>query len=122
MFIDGEAVNATGPSEQPSRRTHQDGQALWTCSAWRTLPSVRSAWPLADHDLRRPLRLEGMKAPMILDGAMHGAAFLAYVEQVLAPTLSPGDIVVMDSLPVHKPIAVRQAIERAGAELRFLPP
>ena len=59
---------------------------------------------------------------MILDGAMHGAAFLAYVEQVLAPTLSPGDIVVMDNLPAHKPIAVRQAIERAGAELRFLPP
>ena len=60
-----------------------------------------------------------MTAPMILDG---GAAFLAYVEQVLAPTLSPGDIVVMDNLPAHKPIAVRQAIEHAGAELRFLPP
>ncbi len=68
------------------------------------------------------LRLEGMTAPMILDGAMHGAAFLAYVEQVLAPTLSPGDIVVMDNLPAHKPVAVRQAIERTGAELRFLPP
>ena len=45
------------------------------------------------------LRLEGITAPMILDGAMHGAAFLAYVEQVLAPTLSPGDIVIMDNLP-----------------------
>ena len=63
-----------------------------------------------------------MTAPMILDGAMHGAAFLAYVEQVLAPTLSAGDIVVMDNLPAHKPVAVRQAIERTGAELRFLPP
>jgi transposase len=59
---------------------------------------------------------------MTIDGAMHGAAFLAYVEQVLAPTLRPGDIVVMDNLPAHKPPAVRQAIERAGAELRFLPP
>jgi transposase len=68
------------------------------------------------------LRLEGMTAPMILDGAMHGAAFLAYVEQVLAPTLSPADIVIMDNLPAHKPVAVRQAIEAAGAELRFLPP
>jgi len=68
------------------------------------------------------LRLEGMTAPMLLDGAMHGAAFLAYVEQVLAPTLSPGDIVVMDNLPAHKPVAVRQASEAAGAELRFLPP
>ena len=59
---------------------------------------------------------------MTLDGAMHGAAFLAYVEQVLAPTLRPGDIVIMDNLPAHKPPAIRQAIERAGAELRFLPP
>src|SRR3546814_9056604 len=57
------------------------------------------------------LRLEGMTAPMVLDGAMHGAAFLAYVEQVLAPTLVPGDIVVMDNLPAHKPTAVRRAIE-----------
>ena len=63
-----------------------------------------------------------MTAPMILDGAMHGVAFLAYVEQVLVPTLSPGDIVIMDNLPAHKSTAVRQAIEAVGAELRFLPP
>ncbi len=63
-----------------------------------------------------------MTAPMVLDGAMNGPAFLAYVEQVLVPELSPGDIVVMDNLPVHKPTAVRAAIEAAGAELRFLPP
>lgn len=68
------------------------------------------------------LRLEGMTAPMVLDGPMHGVAFLAYVDQVLAPTLSPGDVVVMDNLPAHKLSAVRQAIERTGAELRFLPP
>ena len=63
-----------------------------------------------------------MTAPMVLDGAMHGAAFLAYVEQVLVPTLKPGDIVVMDNLPAHRSAAVRDAIRRAGAELRFLPP
>lgn len=68
------------------------------------------------------LRLKGMIAPMVLDGAMHGAAFLAYVEQVLVPTLAPGDIVIMDNLPAHKGAAVRKAIEQAGAELRFLPP
>ena len=50
------------------------------------------------------------------------AAVLAYVEQVLVPTLTAGDIVIMDNLPAHKPVAVRQAIEAAGAELRFLPP
>ncbi len=63
-----------------------------------------------------------MTAPMVLDGAMHGAAFLAYVEQVLVATLKPSDIMVMDNPPAHKPVAVRQAIERVGAELRFLPP
>lgn len=68
------------------------------------------------------LRLEGMTAPMVLDGAMNGLAFLAYVEQVLAPTLSPGDIVVMDNLPAHKLASVRDAIRAVGAEVRFLPP
>ena len=68
------------------------------------------------------LRLSGMTAPMVLDGAMNGAAFLAYVEQVLVPTLAPGDIVVMDNLPAHKPAAVRAAIVRAGATLLYLPP
>ena len=68
------------------------------------------------------LRFEGITAPMLLDGAMHGAASLAYVEQVLVPTLKPGNIVVMDNLPAHKPVAVREAIAAAGAELRFLPP
>ncbi len=59
---------------------------------------------------------------MVLDGAMRGAAFLTYVEQVLVPTLTPGDIVIMDNLPAHKPAAVRSAIEATGAELRFQPP
>lgn len=68
------------------------------------------------------LRLDGMTAPMVLDGAMNGPAFLAYVEQVLVPTLSPGDIVVMDNLPAHKPASVRAAIKAAGASLYFLPP
>ena len=68
------------------------------------------------------LRLTGMVAPMVLDGAMNGPAFLAYVQQVLVPTLSSGDIVVMDNLPAHKSAGVRTAIEAAGATLRHLPP
>ncbi len=56
---------------------------------------------------------------MVLDGPMHGAAFLAYVEQVLVPTLKPDDIVIMDNLPAHKSVAIREAIEKAGARLRF---
>ena len=68
------------------------------------------------------LRLGGMTAPFVYDGAMNDAVFLAYVEQVLVPTLEPGDIVVMDNLPAHKGAGVRDAIERAGATLSYLPP
>lgn len=68
------------------------------------------------------LRLGGLTAPMVLDGPMNGDAFLAYVEQVLVPTLGQGDIVVMDNLPAHRRAGVREAIEAAGARLRFLPP
>ena len=68
------------------------------------------------------LRLTGMTAPMVLDRAMTGAWFLSYVEQVLVPSLTPGDIVIMDNLPAHKSAAVRRAIEAAGAELHLLPP
>jgi len=68
------------------------------------------------------LRLNGLAAPMLLDGPMNGTAFLAYTEQVLAPELRPGDIVVMDNLPSHKISGVREAIEKVGAQLVFLPP
>ena len=68
------------------------------------------------------LRLSGMTAPMTLDGALNGAAFLAYVQQVLVPTLRPGDIVVMDKRPGHKPPSIQATIERAAAKVRFLPP
>jgi transposase len=68
------------------------------------------------------LRLGGMVAPMVLDGAMNGEAFIAYVEQVLVPELSKGDVVVMDNLPAHKVTGVRTAIEGAGARLIYLPP
>ena len=63
-----------------------------------------------------------MTAPMVLDGPMNGVAFRAYVEQVLVPTLSPGDIVIMDNLSSHKTPAARDAIEAAGAKLLFLLP
>lgn len=68
------------------------------------------------------LRLSGMTAPMVLDGPMNGPAFLAYVEQVLAPTLRRGDTVVMDNLPAHKVAGVRAIIEATGARMRLLPP
>lgn len=68
------------------------------------------------------IRLGGIDAPMVIDGAINGDSFLAYVRQVLVPTLRPGDLVIMDNLGSHKSPAVAEAIVAAGAALRFLPP
>lgn len=68
------------------------------------------------------LRHDGITAPLVLDGPINGESFRAYVEQMLVPTLKPGDIVVMDNLGSHKGPAIRVAIRGAGARLMFLPP
>ncbi|WP_091712264.1 IS630 family transposase [Methylobacterium phyllostachyos] len=68
------------------------------------------------------LRLSGIAAPFVLDGPINRDAFQTYVERVLVPELTPGDIVVMDNLGSHKGPAARAAIEAAGARLLFLPP
>jgi transposase len=68
------------------------------------------------------LRADGFVAPLTADGPINGQLFLAWVEQHLVPTLSAGDIVIMDNLSSHKVAGVREAIENAGAELRYLPP
>jgi transposase len=68
------------------------------------------------------LRHDAITAPFVIDRAMTRAIFLEYLRKCLVPTLSPGDIVVMDNLPAHKGAAVRQLIEGVGAELRYLPP
>ena len=67
------------------------------------------------------LRNRGMTAPFVLEGAMNGPMFLAYVKQCLVPTLKRDDTVIMDNLPVHKVTGVEQAIEAAGATLIYLP-
>jgi len=67
------------------------------------------------------LRRERIEAPWLLDGPINGERFLIYIEQVLAPTLLKGDLVVMDNLGSHKAKAVRQALRRVGAKLLFLP-
>lgn len=68
------------------------------------------------------MRAEGFIAPLTVDGPINGELFLAWVQQHLVPALRPGDIVVMDNLSSHKVDGVREAIETAGAELRYLPP
>jgi transposase len=76
---------------------------------WKTLTLVAA------------LRIGGVTAPYVVDGAMDGPTFLAYVEQVLVPTLKKRDIVFMDNVSTHKVAGVREAIEATAAELRYLP-
>jgi transposase len=76
---------------------------------WKTLTLVAA------------LRSDCVTAPYVIDGAMDGTAFLDWVEQMLAPTLKTRDIVFMDNVRTHKVTGVREAIEAAGAELRYLP-
>jgi transposase len=80
------------------------------CSHWQTTSVIAA------------LRVEGLTAPAVFDGPIDNPSFLAYVEQVLVPTLKPGDVVVLDNLVVHKQAEVRAAIEGVGAHIRFLPP
>ena len=67
------------------------------------------------------LRTTGIVAPLVLDGPMKGAAFLAYTEQMLVPSLQPGDVLVMDNLPAHKVAGVAEAVRQAGASVLYLP-
>ena len=67
------------------------------------------------------LRVTGLTAPAVFDGPIDGVSFLAYIEHVLAPTLRPGDVVVLDNLSVHRSPAVRAAVETVGATRCFLP-
>ena len=68
------------------------------------------------------LTLQGLIAPVVVDGPINGDVFVAYIRHQLVPLLRPGDIVIMDNLSSHKRAEVREAIEGVGAELRFLPP
>ena len=74
------------------------------------------------HTVIAALRVDGLGAPAVFDGPIDNPSFLAYVEQVLVPTLRPGDVVVLDNLAMHKQPEVHAAIVGAGAHLRFLPP
>jgi transposase len=76
---------------------------------WRTLTFLAA------------LRCDRVEAPLVLDGPINGVSFRAYIEQFLAPTLSPGDVVIMDNLGSHKGQAIPQSIRAAGAKLFFLP-
>ncbi len=80
------------------------------CGHWKTTTFVAA------------LRACGLTAPMVIDGALDGDLFVAYVKQVLVPTLRAGDVVILDNLASHKRVEVREAVEGAGCTLRYLPP
>jgi hypothetical protein len=110
IFID-ETSTVTNMARRYGRSPR--GQPLVDAIAhghWKTTPFVAG------------LRYNQLSAPLVIDGPMNGATFRAYLEQMLAPTLAPGDVVVMDNLSAHKGVGVGQAIQARGATLLYLPP
>jgi len=110
VFIDetGTSTNMARLRGRARRGCRVVGRVPW--GHWKTMTFVAG------------LRHDAITAPFVIDKAMNRAIFLEYLRQCLVPTLSDGDIVVMDNLPAHKGEAVREIIEAAGAELRYLPP
>jgi transposase len=96
-------------SNRRSLRTRRSPDVAVPQGHWKTITLVAG------------LRDDGMVAPLVIDGAMNGPRFLAYVEQCLAPTLHRGDIVIMDNLKAHKVAGVMEAIEAVGATGFYLP-
>ena len=106
MRRDDRSVAALRPESRGTRlRDHTPVSAIGRPTRW---------WRRSDST--------GLGAPAVFNGPIDNPSFLAYIEQVLVPTLRPGDIVVLDNLAVHKQPEVRTAIEAVGAHLRFLPP
>jgi len=109
---------ASGPAWAKTNMTRRHGRsrrgtrliAKVPHRRWRTLTFLAA------------LRSDRIEAPCVIDGPINGLSFLAYVEQVLVPTLTGGEIVIMDNLGSHKRQAIRRLIRAAGAKLFFLPP
>ena len=97
------------------RRDDGPAPALWPKPARNALRDHAPCGHWETHTVIAGLRLEGLAAPGVFDGPIDNPSFRAYVEQVLAPTLRPGDVVVLDNLAVHKQPEVRAAIEAVGA-------
>jgi transposase len=125
-----DAWRAAQPALDPDRLVFVDETWASTNLARRTGRSPRGTrlvcpvphghWKTTTFVAAR--RADGLVAPMVIDGAMTGDLFVAYAEQVLAPALRPGDVVVLDNPPAHKRARAVRAIERAGAAVAYLPP
>ena len=106
--------------DETSTKTNMEPLRGWSPLGARLVAKVpNSHWKTSTFIAA--LRCDRIEAPWLLDGPVNAAAFKTYVEKVLAPTLRPGDLVIMDNLSSHKGKAIRQAIRKAGAKLFFLP-
>ena len=92
------------------------------CPRSQRLIDFAPAGHYSSSTLMSGMRLDGIVAPMLLDGPVNGETFAGYVEQCLAPALEPGDILIIDNLPAHKSARVTAAVEAAGCRLVYLPP
>lgn len=92
------------------------------CLRGRRLIDSAPAGHYRTSTLLSAMRLDGVVAPLLLDGAVNAPVFAAYIEECLAPALWPGDILIMDNLPAHKSERVTQAVESVGCTLVYLPP
>jgi transposase len=110
VFIDetGTATNMARRYGRAKRGQRVIGRVPW--GHWKTVTFVAA------------MRQDRLTAPFVIDRPMNGAIFVEYVRQCLVPTLAPSEIVVMDNLAAHKLDAVRELVEGAGAQLRYLPP
>ena len=115
------AWHAEAPAWDPTRLVFLDETGITNNLLRRYGRALRGARGQTSTFLAA-LRVTGLTAPGVFDGAIDGASFLAYIEQILVPTLAPGDIVIADNLAAHKVAGVRAAIERVGAMLCYLPP
>ena len=122
VFLDGEPWSAIGPRTMASGATTKMARLRGRSPRGERCRAAVPHGHWKTTTLVAALRLDGLAAPMVIDGAMNGEAFTAYAETLLAPTLRPGDIVILDNLPAHKVSGARAAIERTGARLLFLPP
>ena len=116
LKLAGKIVRITAGTDQVDHLSAKFRRIRWACSwhrqhLWQKPQGVHQTGSIPDR----------IAAPCVIDGPINGASFCAYIEQFLAPTLSPGDIVVMDNLGSHKAKPVRRLIRAAGAKLFFLP-
>jgi transposase len=123
----GKPIKHASPPAAWSFSTRHGSRPTWPrCAGWgprgQRLPAKVPYGHWQTLTFIAALRHDRVEAPLVIDGPINGAIFTAYVEQALAPTLRPGDLVILDNLGSHKGKAVRRAIRDKGAHLLFLPP